>query len=165
MDGNKLLMNINWELTIAGISAIFAGFSVAFSLYSFFSFKKLNKKILEQQIEINNLLIIKENEIYSEQNKAELRAYKTGSKSNYQLVVTNSGKATAENVTLEILIDRQYLGSFWNIHEIFPMDILSGHSGKISYSRGMDFPSKFKIRLTWDDQFKVGNFKDIEIVS
>lgn len=158
-------MNINWELTIAGISAIFAGISILFSVYSFFAFKKLNKRVLEQQIEINGLVIIKENDYYQEQNKAEIRAYKTGSKSSYQLIVTNSGKATAENVCLEIIIDKGLRRNFWDIDEIFPMNILSGHSGKVSYSRGMDFPSKFAIRVTWDDKFKKGNVKDIEIVS
>lgn len=157
-------MNINWELIIAGGSAIFAGISILFSVYSFFAFKKLNKRVLEQQIEINSLVIIKENDYYQEQNKAEIRAYKTGSKSNYQLIVTNSGKATAENVCLEI-IDKGLRGNFWDIDEIFPMNILSGHSGKVHYSRGMDFPSKFAIRVTWDDKFKKGNVKDIEIVS
>ncbi|WP_227689447.1 hypothetical protein [Klebsiella quasipneumoniae] len=43
-DGNKKLMEINWELTIAAISAIFAGLSISFSMYSFFSFKRLNKR-------------------------------------------------------------------------------------------------------------------------
>lgn len=158
-------MNINWEITIAGISAIFAGISIIFSIYSFFSFKKLNKKILEQQVEINSLLITKEKEHSNEQNKAEIRAYKTGAKGNYQLIITNTGKATAENVYLEILIGSAYRGCFWDIDEIFPMNIVSGHSGKLSYSRGMDFPSKFTVRITWDDQFAKRNSKDIEIVS
>ncbi len=158
-------MSINWELTIAALSAIFAGISIAFSMYSFFSFKKLNKKILEQQVEINNLLIIKETEHSNEQSKAEIRAYKTGAKGNYQLIITNTGKVTAENVYLEILIDSAYRGCFWDIDEIFPMNIVAGHSGKLSYSRGMDFPSKFTVRVTWDDHFKKENSKDIEIVS
>lgn len=158
-------MNINWELTIATFSAIFAGISILFSIYSFFSFRNLNKKVLEQQIEINNLLIVKEKDNSNEQNKADLRVYKTGAKGNYQLIITNSGKATAENVDLEVLIDSKYQGCFWNIVDIFPMNIVSGHSSKVSYSRGMDFPRKFTARVTWDDQFKKGNTKDIEIVS
>lgn len=158
-------MDINWELTIAAISAIFAGLSIGFSIYSFFSFKKLNKKVLEQQLEINRLLITKEQDYSNEQNKAEIRAYKTGSKSNYQLILTNVGKANAENVYLEILIDSKYRGHFWDIDDIFPMNIVPGHSGKLSYSRGMDFPSKFTVRIAWDDQFKKQNSKDIEIVS
>lgn len=158
-------MDINWEITIAGISAIFAGISIAFSIYSFFSFKKLNKKILEQQVEINSLLITKEKDYSNEQNKADIRAYKIGAKGNYQVIITNAGKATAENVYLEVLIDSAYIGCFWDIDEIFPMNIVSGHSGKLSYSRGMDFPSKFTVRITWDDHFKKQNSKDIEIVS
>ncbi|EPJ2960956.1 hypothetical protein JX829_001333 [Acinetobacter baumannii] len=158
-------MEINWELTISAISAIFAGLSISFSMYSFFSFKRLNKKVLEQQLEINRLLITKEQEYSNEQNRADIRAYRTGSKGNYQLILTNVGKATAENVYLEILIDSMYRGHFWDIDEIFPMNIVSGHSGKLSYSRGMDFPSKFTVRIIWDDQFKKQNSKDIEIVS
>lgn len=158
-------MDINWEITIAGISAIFAGISIVFSIYSFFSFKKLNKKILEQQVEINSLLITKEKDHSDEQNKAEIRVYKTGSNSSYQLIVTNSGKATAENVYLEILIEKKYRGYFGDIDEIFPMNIVSGHSGKLSYSRCMDFPRKFTLRITWDDQFQKSNSRDIEIVS
>ncbi|MBF6822336.1 hypothetical protein HN294_19860, partial [Acinetobacter baumannii] len=73
-------MEINWELTIAAISAIFAGLSISFSMYSFFSFKRLNKKVLEQQLEINRLLITKEQEYSNEQNRADIRAYRTGSK-------------------------------------------------------------------------------------
>jgi len=158
-------MDINWELTIATISAIFAGLSIGFSIYSFFSFKRLNKTVLEQQLEINSLLLTKEKEYSNEQNKAEIRAYKTGFKGNYQLILTNVGKATAENVYLEILIENRYLGNFWDINEIFPMNIVPGHSGKLSYSRGMDFPSKFTVRISWDDLFKKQNSKDIEIVS
>ncbi|WP_313390907.1 hypothetical protein [Acinetobacter sp.] len=158
-------MDINWELTISAISAIIAGLSIGFSVYSFFSFKKLNKKVLEQQLEINHLLITKEQKYSNEQNKADFRAYTIGSKANYQLILTNVGKATAENVYLEILIDSKYRGHFWNIDNIFPMNIVSGHSGKLSYSRGMDFPSKFTVRISWDDQLKKQNSKDIEIVS
>lgn len=158
-------MNINWELTVAGVSALFAGISIVFSIYSFFSFKRLNKRVLEQQIEVNNLLIIKENDYYKGQNKAVMRAYKTGSNSSYQLILTNSGKATAENVHLEILIDQKYRGYFADIDEIFPMNIVSGHSGKLSYSRCVSFPRKFALRITWDDQFQKGNSIDIEIVS
>lgn len=112
-------MEINWELTIAAISAIFAGLSISFSMYSFFSFKRLNKKVLEQQLEINRLLITKEQEYSNEQNRADIRAYRTGSKGNYQLILTNVGKATAENVYLEILIDSMYRGHFWDIDEIW----------------------------------------------
>lgn len=158
-------MNINLELTIASLSALFAGISIAFSIYSFFTFRSLNKKVLEQQVEINKLLIIKEKDNSNERNKADIRAYKIGSNGNYQLIITNSGKAIAENVCLEILIDCVYRGCFWDIDEIFPMNIVSGHSGKISYSRGMDFPSKFKVRIVWDDPFQQRNSKDIEIVS
>lgn len=61
-------MDINWELTIATISAIFAGLSIGFSIYSFFSFKRLNKTVLEQQLEINSLLLTKEKEYSNEQN-------------------------------------------------------------------------------------------------
>ncbi len=70
------------------------------------------------------------------------------------MILTNVGKANAENVYLEILIDSKYRGHFWDIDDIFPMNIVPGHSGKLSYSRGMDFPSKFTVRITWDDQFK-----------
>lgn len=49
---------------------------------------------------------------------------------------------------------------------------LSLPEGKTADSRpaqvnalGMDFPSKFTVRISWDDQFKKQNSKDIEIVS
>lgn len=112
-------------------------FQYSFLSIGFFFLKNLNKKVLEQQLEINNLLIVKEKEHSNEQNKAEMRAYKIGSKGNYQLIITNSGKATAENVYLEILIDSVYRGCFWILMKFFPMNTASGHS------------EKFRIQEVW----------------
>ncbi|MDM1269301.1 hypothetical protein HXZ61_03535 [Acinetobacter indicus] len=158
-------MQINWELTIAGLSAIFSAISIGFAMYSFFSFRSLNRKVIEQQIKINDLILNKEVEHIKENNRAELRAYMTSSSKSHYLVVTNTGKATAENVNLDILVDKKFQNYFCNIDEIFPMNLNSGHSGKIICSRSFDFPSKFTIKLTWDDQFKKNNVQNIDIVS
>lgn len=157
-------MNINWELTIAVISTLFAGISIVFSMYSFFSFRKLNKKIIEQQIEINTLLLNKETENINEKNKAEFRAYTTKSSKSNHLIITNVGKAIAENTHLEILIEPSYSNYFYNIDEIFPINLSPHHSSKVMYSSSLDFPSKFTIKLTWDDQYKKNNQQNIEVV-
>ena len=154
----NFLQNLNWELILAALA-------VAISGYSFFSSKKLNNEIAKQQLQINELLLAKEKEYLNEQNKAEFRAYKTGDRNDYTLIITNQGKADAKNVCLEILINEEYKNNFWDIEQIFPMNISAGHTGKIRYTRGMQFPSKFIAKITWDDEHGKNKIKEIEIVA
>lgn len=151
------VINWNWE-TIASVIAMVV------STYSFLSSRRLNKKISEQQIQINELLINKEKQYIEKEGKAEFRVYGIGTNGDCELVVANQGKADAKNVRLEIRIEQAHKGSFWNLNEVFPMNINSGQTGKTKYSKGsMDFPSKFIAIVTWDDEHKENNTKEFVI--
>ena len=45
------------------------------------------------------------------------------------------------------------------------MNISAGHTGKIRYTRVMQFPSKFKAKINWDDEHGKNKIKEIEIVA
>ena len=57
-------MNINWEIVLSAIA-------VGISGYSFLSSRKNNQKLMNQQIQINELLLKKEQEYIEEKNQAK----------------------------------------------------------------------------------------------
>ena len=137
-------MNINWEIILSAVA-------VGISGYSFLSSRRINQKLMNQQLQINELLLKKEQEYIEEKNQAKFKAFTTGEKSNYVLTIVNQGQATAKNLSLEVLIEDKHKNSFYNIDDIFPIDLSAKHIAKTNYSRGWHFPSKFKIKLKWDD--------------
>lgn len=151
-------MSLNWEILLSAIA-------VSISAYSFFSSRKLNLEINKQQLQINELLLAKEKEYSEEKNKAKFRAFILDQGNHYQVNITNQGKATARNLNVEIIIDRRYQDYFYNLDQLFPMTLNAGQTTKISYSRGMDFPSKFTILLTWDDEYGEENKEEIELTT
>lgn len=151
-------MNINWEIILSAIA-------VGISGYSFLSSRKNNQKLMNQQIQINELLLKKEQEYIEEKNQAKFRAFTTGEKGNYVLTVVNQGQATAKNLTLEILIEDKYKNSFYNIDDIFPINLNANQTAKTNYSRGMNFPSKFKIRLKWQNNSEKSHEEILEVMS
>lgn len=151
-------MSLNWELILSAIA-------VSISAYSFFSSRKMNIEINKQQLQINKLLLAKEQEYLEEKNKAKFRAFIQDHRNHYQLTIVNQGKATAKNLQLEIIIDEKYKGHFYNINDVFPISLNAGQTAKVSYSRGMDFPSKFIASLSWDDEYGKANKEEIELTT
>jgi len=45
------------------------------------------------------------------------------------------------------------------------MNLNTGQTTKIGYVRRIDFPNKFAILLTWDDEYRKGNKEQIELTS
>lgn len=151
-------MSLNWELILSAIA-------VSISAYSFFSSKKMNTEINKQQLQINKLLLDKEQEYLEEKNKAKFLAFIKDQRNHYQLTIVNQGKATAKNLQLEIIIDENYKDHFYNINNVFPINLNAGQTAKVSYSRGMDFPNKFIAALTWDDEYGEANTESIELTT
>ena len=151
-------MNINWEIVLSAIA-------VGISGYSFLSSRKNNQKLMNQQIQINELLLKKEQEYIEEKNQAKFKAFTTGEKSNYVLTIVNQGQATAINLTLEVLIEDEHKNSFYNIDDIFPINLSAKNTAKTNYSRGWHFPSKFKIRLKWQDSNEKSHEEILEVMS
>lgn len=151
-------MNINWEIVLSAIA-------VGISGYSFLSSRKNNQKLMNQQIQINELLLKKEQEYIEEKNQAKFKAFTTGEKSNYVLTIVNQGQATAINLTLEVLIEDEHKNSFYNIDDIFPINLSAKNTAKTNYSRGWNFPSKFKIRLKWQDNNEESHEEILEVMS
>lgn len=151
-------MSLDWELLLSAIA-------VSISAYSFFSSRKLNQEINKQQLQINKLLLAKEQEYSEEKNKAKFRAFIQENRNHYQLNIVNQGKAIARNLNLEIIIDDKYKGGFYNLNELFPITLNPGQTAKVRYSRGMDFPIKFIAYLTWDDEYGKANKEEIELTT
>lgn len=151
-------MDINWEIILSAMA-------VGISGYSFLSSRKTNQKLMDQQIQINELLLKKEQEYIEEKNQAKFKAFTTGEKSNYVLTVVNQGQAMAKNLSLEVLIEDEHKNSFYNIDDIFPINLSAKHTAKTNYSRGWHFPSKFKIKLKWEDNNGKDHEEILEVMS
>lgn len=149
------ITNLNWELVIAAMALII-------STIGMFSSRKLNRELGEQQLLINELQITREKQQIEEQGKADFRAFVTGSNGKYSLHISNQGE-DAKNVMIEILIDQEYKNSFFDLDSVFPINLNKGQKATIRYSRGYNFPSKFKIQLTWDDKNQKNSSKEIDI--
>ena len=151
-------MSLDWEIILSTIA-------VSISAYSFLSSRKLTLEINKQQLQINELLLTKEKEYFEEKSKAKFRAFILNQGNHFQINITNQGKANARNLHLEIIIDERYKGDFYNIDKLLPMNLNTGQTTKIGYARRIDFPNKFAILLTWDDEYRKGNKEQIELTS
>jgi hypothetical protein len=89
--------------------------------------------------------------------KADLRAtfVKYGS-SRYRFKVSNLGPAAARDVRLEFPDGNNFI----LVDERFPLELLEHHQTvELPAAVSMDTPSKLKVKLIWDDDFKTDNEK------
>lgn len=142
---------------IAGL-ALFVSMIVA--LFTIKNYRE-QSRILIQQERLNELLLKKENQNELEEKCARFHVaiVKIGNSS--KLRVSNIGKNEARNVSI----------SFDNLHEnyfvyednLFPLDLKSNCKFEILLSLGWGSPSKFKVYISWDDDFKTSNNESFTI--
>lgn len=129
------------------ISDFFSGLALTFSVATYFIQKK---KLNEQQKTINAFIIEK-----NEREKAEsVRASIEVSCYDSNMIVTNTGKATATDITLE------FSGSFPKqiTKDFFPYpSLLPGHSFDFRYVRELATEPVQTVTITWNDGSGNGN--------
>jgi len=136
---------------IAGI-ALFV--SMIVGLFTIKNYRQ-QSRILFQQERLNELLLKKENQNELEEKCARFHVTIVKIGNSPKLRVSNIGKNEARNISI----------SFDNLHEnhfvyddsLFPLDLKPNYKFEILLSLGWDSPSKFKVYISWDDDFKTSN--------
>lgn len=123
--------------------------SLAFSIYAYATSVRTNKKIAIQQLQINKFNIEKEEQLKKENNQANLYIYSIKTRNHGELIIRNNRKAEAREVNIKLPEECEKY--FMDTNEIFPIDLVSGGTTKIIYSRTMDFPSKYEVSVFWKD--------------
>lgn len=110
---------------------------------------------------LNQLLIEKEAAEHEAQRRAELGVnfVKIG-RGDLRLKVFNRGKAAARNVSIEELSEDGLLIQS-DINRKFPAPVIEPQmSVEVIAAASMDSPARTHIRLTWDDDFGLGQTKE-----
>lgn len=145
------------------LSILISALSLAFSIFIYFKNKKNTEQIEAYRRDLYKLKVEREEEDKIKRNKANLIAKirKTGDYY-YSIDIKNIGESIAKNVKAEVLISKEYEGHFNNL-EIFPVNIESQTEVGIGFTKTINFPRKFKVKVEWEDRSKEDNKKEIEL--
>jgi hypothetical protein len=147
---------------------VIAGFALVFSVYATvktIQFNNRQKKLIEVQEKLNNLLLEKETADATDEKKANLGAsfIKLGS-NKYRLKIWNKGKAVARDVNIDFPEGNDVLLES-EISAKFPLQSLDTHqSVELIAAVHMGTKPKHLIRLVWSDDHCERNEKLIYAV-
>lgn len=118
------------------------------SVFGFFRYIKVGRKIDEQQIEINDLQLkrLREEDIAKQQADILLILSNDGGVSN--LTITNQGCAIAKNLRIIGLDSLLY-----DVNTTLPCDLLPNEEIEITITHTKDTPSSAHIICIWDDEY------------
>ena len=118
------------------------------SVFGFFRYIKVGRKIDEQQIEINDLQLkrLREEDIVKQQADILLILSNDGGVSN--LTTTNQGCAIAKNLRIIGLDSLLY-----DVNTTLPCDLLPNEEIEITITHTKDTPSSAHIICIWDDEY------------
>lgn len=118
------------------------------SVFGFFRYIKVGRKIDEQQIEINDLQLkrLREEDIAKQQADILLILSNDGGVSN--LTITNQGCAIAKNLRIIGLDSLLY-----DVNTTLPCDLLPNEEIEITITHTKDTPSSAHIVCIWDDEY------------
>jgi len=137
------------------LSLLLSVFALGISLFTYF---KHDRKLKNQQEEINKFLIEKEKEAASLKMKADIRGNMIWKhKGPGELKIFNRGESEARNVKVE------YLSSIKGVY-IREIDVIESLSPQGSYTFVYNLDTghvaSIKVRYTWDDDFRRGNTRE-----
>lgn len=144
-----ILSKILEESIMSEVSFYLSLATLAASLYVFWRYdKRLNK----QNIRINEFTIQEMNDKEEDLKKAEIDVHHEYSgKGNGYLIISNTGKCEARNLTLTIE-GKEDSGIYWRLSNIFPYSCLtSGASIKIHYGLNSGFQADPILHFIWND--------------
>lgn len=147
-----------------GVSEMVAIGALGASIWAIFQTHRFNQRQVkwERTAErLNQLLIEREAAESETQKKAELgvNIVRTG-RTDYRMKIFNRGKAAARNVRLEELIEDGLL-SRADIERKFPAPAIEPQAGiELFVMVHMQSVPRTHVRLTWDDDFGLGQTKD-----
>lgn len=118
------------------------------SVFGFFRYIKVGRKIDEQQIEINDLQLkrLREEDIAKQQADILLILSNDGGVSN--LTITNQGCTIAKNLRIIGLDSLLY-----DVNTTLPCDLLPNEEIEITITHTKDTPSSAHIICIWDDEY------------
>ena len=118
------------------------------SVFGFFRYIKVGRKIEEQQIEINDLQLkrLREEDIAKQQADILLILSNDGGVSN--LTITNRGCAIAKNIRIIGLDSLLY-----DVNTTLPYDLFPNEEIEITITHTKDTPSSAHIVCIWDDEY------------
>lgn len=145
---------------IASLALIFTVLGQVRSEYKSRKSDSEQKVMKDEQDRLRKLLLDKETKSAISEMKAELgaRLVKIG-KNSYRLKISNRGKVEARNIRL-LFPDNdcnEYLSSH-DVSDKFPYEVLHPQHGiDIIAHISMDSKTKYRIRITWEDDYKKTN--------
>lgn len=150
---------------VVGLADVIAFIALLVSIYALYQNHKTNQRqarLMEMEIKLNQFLIQKEEEDFISKQTADIKAryFKVGS-NDYRLKIWNDGLGKARNVSLSFA--NTYLVPLLqdDVDSKFPLDLDSKQSVTLLAAISFDTPSKHSIYVSWNDDAKNGNSKEL----
>ncbi|QVR68984.1 hypothetical protein [Acinetobacter sp. BHS4] len=149
------------------LADVIAFLALLVSIYALYQNHKTNQRqarLVEMEIKLNQFLIQKEEDDFFSKQTADIKAryFKIGS-NNYRLRIWNDGLGEARNVSLSFA--NTYLIPLLQdeVDSKFPLNLDSKQSVTLLASVSYDTPTKHSIQVSWDDDVKNGNSKELTL--
>ncbi|MBO9672192.1 MAG: hypothetical protein J7577_02015 [Sphingobacteriaceae bacterium] len=129
--------------------------AVAALLISVFTYFVHDRRLKQQEMQINAYQLQKQEAEVIEEKKAVIRANVIkGEKGRRIIKVYNAGKAVANNIDINLLSEGEFIGG----SNPFPYEFLNPQDGtELTLFIGMGSPDKLLVELTWDDEYRINN--------
>ncbi|WP_042075085.1 hypothetical protein [Acinetobacter nosocomialis] len=152
---------------VVGLADVIAFLALLVSIYALYQNHKTNQRqarLMEMEIKLNQFLIQKEEDDFISKQTADIKAryFKIGS-NNYRLRIWNDGLGEARNVSLSFA--NTYLVPLLqdDVDSKFPLNLDSKQSVTLLASVSFDTPTKHSIQVSWNDDVKNGNSKELTL--
>ena len=152
---------------VVELADVIAFLALLVSIYALYQNHKTNQRqarLVEMEIKLNQFLIQKEEDDFFSKQTADIKAryFKIGS-NNYRLRIWNDGLGEARNVSLSFA--NTYLIPLLQdeVDSKFPLNLDSKQSVTLLASVSYDTPTKHSIQVSWDDDVKNGNSKELTL--
>lgn len=132
-----------------------------YSVWLTYNFNKKQQEVNKIQANLNEILLQKEKDELASQKKADVSASIVKiSKGDYRVRVCNQGKAVAKNVQLIVPPDDE---NNFCIDDKLPIDLHRHAKVDIFLASYLGSPSKYRVTVTWDDDYELQREKIIDL--
>lgn len=134
------------------LNFLIAGAALLISVFTYFAH---DRRLKQQEVQINAYQLQKQEAETIEQKRAVIRANVVkGEKGRRTIKVYNAGKAVANNIDIKLLGDGEFIGG----SNPFPYEFLNPQDGtEMSLFMYAGSPDKLLVELTWDDEYQRNN--------
>ena len=134
------------------LNLLIAGAALLISVFTYFAH---DRRLKQQEVQINAYQLQKQEAETIEQKRAVIRANVVkGEKGRRTIKVYNAGKAVANNIDIKLLGDGEFIGG----SNPFPYEFLNPQDGtEMTIFMHIGSPDKLLVELTWNDEYQENN--------